>query len=108
MALSQLRRIPPVPAALAVGLVNLIIGLIVGILGAISTYAAQASGLISLLADYAGISGITVPVFSGMAAALWIIAYPISGFVMGFLGTLILVAVYNLVAKKVPIRLELK
>lgn len=103
MALSKIKKIAPVPAALAIGLVNLVIGLVLGVLAAIGL------GMInSLLAEYAGLAGVTVTPFTGMAAALLIIAYPISGFIMGFLGTLIVVAIYNMIAKKVPVRVELK
>lgn len=103
MALSKLKKIAPIPAALAIGLVNLFIGLILGVLAAIGLGVVNTA-----LAQYAGLVGITVPVFSGMAAALLIIAYPISGFIVGFLGTLIVAAIYNLIARKVPLRVELK
>lgn len=104
MAISKVRRIPPVPIALAVGLVNAVLGLVLGILAAINL------GMVSnLLAEYAGIAGITLPQLSVVnAGALLIIGYPIGGFVVGFLGTLIVAYVYNVVAKKTPIHVELK
>ena len=103
MAISKIKKISPVPAALAVGLVNLVIGLILGVLSAIGLNAIN-----TWLAQYAGLVGITVPILSGTTTALLIIAYPISGFITGFLGTLVVVSIYNFIAKKIPIRVELK
>ena len=97
------KRIPPVPIAVAVGLVNLVLGLILGILTAVNL------GLIvSWLAAYAGIAPAMIPLLTTFQRLLLIVVYPISGFVIGFLGTLIVVAVYNWIAKKTPIKLELK
>lgn len=104
MAVSKIRRIPPVPIALAVGLINAVLGLVLGILTAINL-----SMVVGWLAQWAGIAGITIPQLSTLnAGMLLIIGYPIGGFIVGFLGTLIVAYVYNLVAKKAPIHLELK
>jgi len=100
-----IKRIPPVPIAIAVGLVNLIIGLILGIINAISVLRINAI-LQDALVKYAGISATsiwTVP------SQIWtILAFPISGFIIGFLGTLVVAWVYNMVASKNPIKLELR
>lgn len=104
MAVSKIKSIPPMPIALAVGLVNAILGLVLGILVAINL-----SIVTNLIADYAGITGITIPQLSAVnAGALVIVGYPIGGFIVGFLGTLIVAHVYNVIAKKTPIHLELK
>jgi ABC-type dipeptide/oligopeptide/nickel transport system permease component len=104
MAVSKIRKIPPVPIALAVGLVNAVLGLILGILSAVNLNVIN-----QWLVEWAGIAGVTIPQLSMLnAGALLIIGYPIGGFVVGFLGTLIVAHVYNVVAKKAPIHLELK
>ena len=100
-----IRRIPPVPIAIAVGMVNLVIGLILGIINALNVL--RINKLIDVIATYAGVSATNVLPLKYPPAIL-IVAYPISGFIIGFLGTLIVVAVYNWVAKKNPIKLELK
>jgi len=101
-----IRRIPPVPIAIAVGLVNLVIGLILGIINALN--ALRINKLIDVIATYAGVSATNILPLKYPSAAILIVAYPISGFIIGFLGTLIVAAVYNWVAKKNPIKLELK
>ena len=99
-----IQRIPPVPIAIAVGLVNLFIGLILGIIGAINVL--RINELVKYVATYTGVSATNIlPLASPVAM---IIAYPISGFIIGFLGTLIVAWVYNMVANKTPIKLELK
>ena len=104
MAVTKVKRIPPVPIAIAVGLVNAVLGLILGILTAVNL-----GILVSWFAQLAGISGITVPQLNVLnAGALLIIGYPIGGFIVGFIGTLIVAHVYNVVEKKAPIHLELK
>ncbi|MFH0831459.1 MAG: hypothetical protein V1886_01160 [archaeon] len=104
MALTKVKKIPPVPIALAAGLVNAVLGLVLGILTAVNL-----GPIVSLLAQVAGISGITLPQLNYVnAGALLIVGYPIGGFVVGFLGTIIVVFIYNIVAKKIPIRMELK
>lgn len=104
MAVSKLKRIPPIPIALAVGLVNAVLGLILGILTAVNLNA-----VIGLIAQWAGIAGVTIPQLNILnTGALLIVGYPVGGFVVGFLGTLIVAYVYNVVAKKTPIHLEIK
>lgn len=104
MALTKVKKIPLVPIALAVGLVNAVLGLVLGILTAINL-----NSVVSLLAQIAGISGITLPQLNYVnAGALLIVGYPLGGFIVGFLGTIIVAFVYNVIAKKVPIRVELK
>jgi uncharacterized membrane protein len=104
MAVSKIKRIPPVPIALAVGLINAVLGLILGILTAVNL-----GIVVSWIAQLAGIASITVPQLDVLkVGALVIIGYPIGGFIVGFLGTLIVAHVYNVVAKKAPIHLELK
>ena len=104
MAVTKLKRIPPVPIAIAVGLVNAVLGLVLGILTAINL-----NTIVAWVAQLAGISGIVVPQLNALnAGALLIVGYPIGGFIVGFLGTLIVAHVYNVVAKKAPIHLELK
>lgn len=98
------RRVPPVPIAIAVGLVNLIIGLVLGIIGAVNVL--RINKLVEVVATYAGVSATNILPLASPAAM--IIAYPISGFVIGFLGTMIVAWVYNMVAGKNPIKLELK
>lgn len=106
MAVSKIKSIPPVPIALAVGLVNAVLGLIFGILTVVGL------GIVGdWLNEFAGLAGITVNV--GMLSIInkgyWLIlGYPIGGFIVGFLGTLIVAHVYNVIAKKNPIHLEIK
>lgn len=106
MAVSKIRKIPPIPIALAVGLVNAVLGLVFGILSAIGLNIVN-----DWLRSFAGLAGITlnVGVLSMVNSGyLLIIGYPIGGFIVGFLGTLIVAHVYNAIAKKAPIHLELK
>lgn len=104
MAVSKIKRIPPVPIAIAVGLVNAVLGLILGILTAVNL-----NNVIRLVAQWAGIAGVTIPQLNILnAGALLIIGYPVGGFVVGFLGTLIVAYVYNMVAKRTPIHVEFK
>ena len=104
MVISKIKRIPPGPIALAVGLVNAALGLILGILSAVNLVMIN-----KWLAEWAGIAGVTVPQLSVLnIGALLIIGYPIGGFIVGFLGTLIVAHVYNIVARRAPIHVELK
>lgn len=108
MAVTKIKRIPPVPIAMAVGLVYGVLGLIFGILNAISV-AFNYSALVSLVQRLTGLSGTTLeigllsPINVGIGL---IIGYPMGGFVIGFLGTLLVISVYNVVAKKNPIHIE--
>lgn len=104
MAVSKIKRIPPFPIALAVGLVNAVLGLILGLLTAVNL-----NIITNVIAQWAGIAGVTIPQLNILnTGALLIIGYPVGGFIVGFLGTFVVVYVYNVVAKKTPIHLELK
>lgn len=103
MAISKLKKIVPLSAGLIVGLINAIVGLITGILLAINL-----PGVTNILASYAGLQGVTIPMMPSGTRILLIIAYPISGFIVGFLGAFITAWLYNLVAKKVPLKIEIK
>ena len=104
MAIQKLRKIPPLPIALAVGLVNAVLGLVLGILAAINL--SMVNGWIT---EWARISGVIIPKLSILNTGAWLIlGYPIGGFIVGFLGTFIVAHVYNVVAKKYPIHIEVK
>lgn len=106
MAVTKIKRVPPMPIAIAVGLVNAVLGLIFGILSVLGL------GIVNQwVAEFAGLAGMTIDVslLAVINKGYWIIlGYPIGGFIVGFLGTLIVAHVYNAIAKKNPIHIETK
>lgn len=107
MALSRLRKIAPLSAALVIGLINAIIGLIFGILGFfVASFFARNPGIAQILLQ-AGLPAETMGASVKSAAGL-IIAYPIVGFISAFIGTFVFVWLYNLIAKKMPLKFEIK
>jgi hypothetical protein len=106
MAISKIKRVPPMPIAIAVGLVNAVLGLVFGILSVLGLGIAN-----KWIAEFAGLAGITVDVTLLTIinkGYLLILGYPIGGFIVGFLGTLVVAHVYNVIAKKNPIHVEIK
>jgi ABC-type antimicrobial peptide transport system permease subunit len=105
--ITVIKRIPPVPMAIAIGLINFVVGLLLGIVNMINTLTIN-SAILDIIREYSGLSATNI-LSKLISNQVWmIIAFPISGFVVGFLGTLVIAWIYNMVGKKNPIKLELK
>ena len=102
MAVTRIKRIPPIPIALAVGSMQAILGFFFGLLSV-----SRLGALQKFLTDYAGLTGTTIPSLPGVGT-MYLLAYPLGGFIVGFLGTLIVAYVYNLIAQRAPVYVELK
>lgn len=110
MVLSKLRRVEPVSVALVFGLINAAIGLIFGISGFfLTSFLARNPDIAEALVQSGlsiGIAGTSVA--SVNSALGLIILYPIVGFIGGFISTLAVAWLYNLIAKKLPVKFEIK
>ncbi|MBS3090368.1 hypothetical protein J4433_01205 [Candidatus Pacearchaeota archaeon] len=106
MALSKLRKIAPLSAALVVGLINAIIGFIFAIIGlGISIFLARNPEIAATLVQ----GGLQNMLALSVTGSAWLILiYPVTGFISGFIGTLVVVWLYNLIARKVQLKVELK
>lgn len=107
MTLSKLKRIAPLSAALVLGLINAIIGLIFGILGFFIALFMSGNPDIAAILLQAGLPAEMVDASLKSAMGLMIV-YPIIGFISAFIGTFAAVWLYNLIAKKLPLKLEIK
>lgn len=106
MALSKLRKIAPLSAALVAGLINAVIGFIFAIAGfGVSIFLARNPDIAAILVQ----SGLQNMLALSVAGSAWLILiYPVTGFISGFIGALVVVWLYNLIARKVQLKVELK
>ena len=106
MALSKIKRIAPLSAALVVGLINAAIGFLAGVLSfALSIFLARNPDFASALAQ----SGMQNMLVSSVSGSAWLLLlYPATGFISSFIAAIAVVWLYNLIARKVQVRLEIK
>ncbi|MFH0831458.1 MAG: hypothetical protein V1886_01155 [archaeon] len=105
MALSKLRRISPLSVAIVVGLINAAVGLFTGLLNfAIYLFLAKNPDIASVLVQ----SGMQNIAGLSASSAWLILVYPLVGFISGFAATIVFAWLYNLIAKKIQIKLEFK
>lgn len=106
MVFSKLKRIAVFPAALVVGLINAIVGLILGIIGFFVALFLSRNPDIAQFLLQSGLSGaFDIPVKSALLLAA---LYPITGFISGFIAAFVFAWLYNLIATKLPLKIELK
>lgn len=105
MALSKLKRISPLNVSIIVGLINAAVGFFTGLLNfAVYLFLAKNPDIASALAQ----SGIQNIAALSASSAWLILIYPIAGFISGFVTAIVFAWLYNIIAKKIQIKLDFR
>ncbi|MCZ7393194.1 MAG: hypothetical protein ABOK23_09925 [Candidatus Methanoperedens sp.] len=92
MEQKTIKKIEVIPFALTIGLIEAVLGLIVGIIEALFIGA-----MMSLAPYYAGPSAMMARGIGVLA----IVAYPVAFFILGFIGSAIIAIIYNFIVPHV-------